>query len=79
MTRFPATRAFAKPGDVTLIATSANAQPAVAEYRRDSAGVLAAHSIHVLTVSTDGTGGISAITVFLEPTQFDAFGMPPTW
>jgi RNA polymerase sigma-70 factor (ECF subfamily) len=34
-----------------------------------------AHSIHVL-----GTGGdrIDAMTVFLDPTLFTAFGMPPT-
>jgi RNA polymerase sigma-70 factor (ECF subfamily) len=73
VTRFLEKRAFAKPGELLLIPTAANGQPAVAEYRRDDDGVLAAHSIHVITA---GAGGISAITVFLEPTLFAAFGMP---
>jgi RNA polymerase sigma-70 factor (ECF subfamily) len=75
VTSFLAKRAFGKPGDLLLIPTAANAQPAVAEYRRDADGVLAAHSIHVITT---GAGGIGAITVFLEPTLFAAFGMPST-
>ncbi len=73
--RFLATRAIAKAGDMVMIPTAANGQPAVAEYRRDADGVMRAHSIHVLTA---GTGRIGAITVFLDPTLFAAFGMPPT-
>ncbi|WP_167097751.1 RNA polymerase subunit sigma-70 [Mycobacterium sp. DL592] len=76
VTRFLVKRAFAAPGDVALVPTGANGQPAVAEYRRDPDGVLAAHSIHVITAGHDG---ISAITVFLEPTLFAGFEMPPTW
>jgi RNA polymerase sigma-70 factor, ECF subfamily len=75
VTRFLAKRAFAKPDDLLLIPTAANGQPAVAEYRRDADGVMQAHSIHVITTGSDG---IAAITVFLEPTLFAAFGMPPT-
>ncbi len=73
VTRFLAIRAFAKAGDLVMVPTAANGQPAVAEYRRGTDGVLRAHSIQVLT---PGTGGIAAITVFLEPRLFAAFGLP---
>jgi len=75
VTRFLATRAFSQPGDVLMTPTSANGQPAVADYRRDAEGVMRAHAIHVLT---PGEGGITAITVFLEPALFGLFGMPKT-
>ncbi|MBV9322048.1 MAG: nuclear transport factor 2 family protein, partial [Mycobacterium sp.] len=75
VTRFLAARAFTKAGDMALVTTGANRQPAVAEYRRDADGVLRAHSIHVLTT---GSTGIAAITVFLDPTLFSVFGMPLT-
>jgi len=55
--------------------TAANGQPAVADYRRDAEGVMRGHAIHVLT---PGEGGITAITVFLEPALFGLFGMPKT-
>ncbi|WP_308166967.1 sigma factor-like helix-turn-helix DNA-binding protein [Nocardia albiluteola] len=42
VTRFLVKRAFATPGDIVLIPTAANGQPAVAEYRRDATGVLRA-------------------------------------
>lgn len=75
VTRFLAARAFTKAGDMALVPTGANSQPAVAEYRRDADADLRAHSIHVLTT---GSTGIAAITVFLDPTLFSAFGMPST-
>jgi RNA polymerase sigma-70 factor, ECF subfamily len=73
VTRFLAARAFAEPGAVLMIPTSANGQPAVADYRRDEHGVMRSHAIHVLTA---GVGCITAITVFLEPALFAVFGMP---
>jgi len=73
VTRFLAARAFAEPGAVLMIPTSANGQPAVADYRRDATGAMQAHAIHVLTPGEDG---ITAITVFLEPDLFPVFGMP---
>jgi RNA polymerase sigma-70 factor (ECF subfamily) len=77
--RFLVARAFTKPGDVVLIPTAANGQPSVAEYRRTADGVLRAHSIHVLTAGrADGTAGIAALTVFLDPALFTAFGLPPS-
>ncbi len=75
VTRFLAQRAFAEPGDVALVHTSANGQPAVAEYRRAADGVLRAHSIHVLT---PGATGIAAMVVFLDPALFPVFDLPPT-
>ena len=75
--RFLAIRAFTKAGDIVMVQTAANAQPAVAEYRRSADGVLRAHSIHVLTAGRKtGTPGIAAITVFLDPALFGAFGLP---
>jgi RNA polymerase sigma-70 factor, ECF subfamily len=75
VTRFLARRAFGEPGDVVLVPTAANGQPAVAEYRRAADGVLWAHSIHVLD---NGREGVAALTVFLDPGLFSAFGLPPT-
>ena len=77
--RFLAVRAFTKAGDIVMVSTAANAQPAVAEYRRSADGVLRAHSIHVLTPGRKtGTAGIAAITVFLDPALFGVFGLPQT-
>jgi RNA polymerase sigma-70 factor, ECF subfamily len=73
--RFLAARAFTKAGDIVMVPTAANAQPAVAEYRRGADRIMRAHSIHVLTA---GATGIAAITVFLDPALFTAFGLPPT-
>ena len=75
VTRFLAARALDRPGDVLMVPTSANGQPAVADYRRDVAGVLQAHAIHVLT---PGETGIAALTVFLEPALFEVFDLPIT-
>jgi RNA polymerase sigma-70 factor (ECF subfamily) len=73
--RFLAGRALANPGDIVMIPTAANAQPAVAEYRRNADGALAAHSIHVLSPRA---AGIAGITVFLDPGLFSTFGLSPT-
>ena len=72
--RFLAARAFTKAGDIAMVQTAANSQPAVAEYRRSADDVMRAHSIHVLTTRA---AGIAAITVFLDPALFTAFGLPP--
>ena len=77
--RFLVARAFTKAGDMVLIPTAANGQPAVAEYRRSADHVMRAHSIHVLTASVSGGAvGIAALTVFLDPALFTAFGLPST-
>lgn len=73
--RFLAARALAEPGDLVMIPTAANSQPAVAEYRRSADGAMRAHSIHVLTT---GATGVAGITVFLDPGLFSTFGLSPT-
>jgi RNA polymerase sigma-70 factor, ECF subfamily len=73
--RFLVGRAMAKAGDIVMIPTAANAQPAVAEYRRGTDQVMRAHSIHVLST---GTTGVGSITVFLDPGLFGAFGLSST-
>jgi RNA polymerase sigma-70 factor, ECF subfamily len=82
VTRFLAGRAFTRPGDVALIPTAANGQPAVAEYRRTADGALRAHSIHVITAAWPTPGGtaprIATMTVFLDPGLFATFDLPPT-
>jgi RNA polymerase sigma-70 factor, ECF subfamily len=72
---FLAARAFTQAGDIAMVPTAANAQPAVAEYRRAADGVMRAHSIHVLTA---GAGRVAAITVFLDPALFATFDLPST-
>jgi RNA polymerase sigma-70 factor (ECF subfamily) len=63
-------------GRLRLIPTSANGQPAFAVYERNAAdGRWNANAIHVLTLEGDA---ISAVTLFLEPSFFDAFGLPRT-
>jgi RNA polymerase sigma-70 factor (ECF subfamily) len=73
--RFLVARALTQPGDMAMVPTAANGQPAVAEYRRSEDRVMRAHSIHVLTPGADGIAGI---TVFLDPELFAAFGLPST-
>jgi RNA polymerase sigma-70 factor (ECF subfamily) len=73
--RFLSTRAITKAGEVAMVPTGANGQPAVAEYRRSENDVMRAHSIHVLTTGADG---IAAIVVFLDPGLFGVFDMPAT-
>lgn len=78
-TRFLAERALAPPGDVVMVPITANAQPAVAEYRRNADNIMEAHCIQVLTCrSRGGQLGIAVMTVFLDPTLFATFGLPPT-
>ena len=75
LTRLLPGRPFAEPGDMVLVPTAANGQPAAGEYRRAADNVMRAHSIHVLDT---GTEGVAALTVFLDPGLFSAFGLPPT-
>ena len=48
VTRLLARRDFAEPGDMVLVPTAANGQPAVAEYRRAADNVMRAHSIQLV-------------------------------
>jgi RNA polymerase sigma-70 factor, ECF subfamily len=61
-------------GGLRLVPTAANGQPAFAVYERSAAdGTWAAHSIHVLTLDHDT---ITALTLFVEPSLFQAFRLP---
>jgi RNA polymerase sigma-70 factor, ECF subfamily len=66
--RFLARHILRRPGDVTLIGTWANGQPAFAAYLHG-----AAHSIQVLTVTKRG---ISRVVSFQDRTLFPAFDLP---
>ena len=64
-------------GGLKLVPTAANGQPAFAIYEQSATdGRWAAHSIHVLTLEHDA---ISALTLFVEPRLFQAFGLPATF
>jgi RNA polymerase sigma-70 factor (ECF subfamily) len=64
-----------RPGQWRLLVTAgANGQPAAAAYCRDAEDVLRAHSVMVLTVTTEG---ISRIVAFRDPALFRLFGLPP--
>jgi RNA polymerase sigma-70 factor, ECF subfamily len=69
--------AWQNRGDIRLLPTAANCQPAFAMYTRPSAGEpWAAHAVHVLTLEQDL---ISRLTLFVEtdgPSLFPSFGLP---
>jgi RNA polymerase sigma-70 factor (ECF subfamily) len=60
-----------------LVPTAANGQPAYGQYGCDS-GVREpqAHAIHLPTINK---GGISLLTLFVQPRLFRTFGMPPSF
>jgi RNA polymerase sigma-70 factor (ECF subfamily) len=63
-------------GGLRLKPTAANGQPAFAIYEYAAAEARwVAHSIHVLTFENDE---IAAVTLFLEPRLFEAFGLAAT-
>jgi RNA polymerase sigma-70 factor, ECF subfamily len=63
-------------GGLRLKPTAANGQPAFAIYEYAAAEARwAAHSIHVLTFENEE---IAAVTLFLEPRLFEAFGLAAT-
>jgi RNA polymerase sigma-70 factor (ECF subfamily) len=64
------------PGDLRLVPTRANGQPAFAMYLRDPEdGAHRAFGLHVLTPAA---GGIAHVTVFFDVSLFATFGMPQT-
>jgi RNA polymerase sigma-70 factor, ECF subfamily len=72
--RFLASYVLREPGDLRVIRTSANGQPALAVYQRDTDG---AHRAHVVQVLTCTTAGIARVVAFRNPGLFTAFGLPP--
>ncbi|ORB90324.1 hypothetical protein [Mycobacterium persicum] len=66
---------YSATGDLAMVPTAANGQPAAAEYHRADDNLMRAHSVHILTL---GATGIAAMTVFLDPSLFSSFGLPST-
>ncbi len=74
MPPLPAWFAGREPIEFAMVPTAANGQPALGAYRRGPDGLFRANAIEVLTL----TGSrIARITVFLDPTLFPAFALPP--
>ncbi len=65
----------AGPGELRLLPTEANGQPAFAMYMRDDGGDWNAFQLHVITLSK---AGISHVTAFFDLSLFTTFGMPMT-
>ena len=63
------------PDSWHMVPVAANGQPAAAAYLRDERGIRQGQGIHVLTTAG---GQITRVSVFLGPTQLDAFGLPAT-
>ena len=76
VSRFLGARVLRRPGDFRMIPTAANGQPALAAYLRDRDGVLRAHAIQVLTVTSSA---LARITSFNDPRLLVTFGLPPVF
>ena len=61
------------PNRWRVLPTTANGQPAVAQYLRDEQGGFTAHGIDVFTLDD---GRISEFMAFLDPSLFPRFGLP---
>jgi RNA polymerase sigma-70 factor (ECF subfamily) len=71
LTNCPASR----PGDMLLLPTRANGQPAFGLYMRQPGGDYVAFQLHVLSV---GPAGVSHAVVFFDLSLFPKFGLPET-
>jgi len=74
VTRFFEAQVLAAPGLFRMVPTTANGQPAFAAYRRGRDGAYEAHALQVLTVTA---AGVARLVIFLDPSLFRAFGLPP--
>jgi RNA polymerase sigma-70 factor (ECF subfamily) len=63
------------PGDMSLVPTAANGQPAFAVYMRGDDGVHRAFQLHSLTLDD---AGVSHVTSFFDLRLFPVFGLPET-
>ncbi|WP_433323562.1 sigma-70 family RNA polymerase sigma factor [Spirillospora sp. CA-294931] len=64
-----------EPGDLRLVPTTANGQPAFAVYKRGDDGVHRAFHIQVLSITAEG---VARAAVFFDTTLFTTFGLPET-
>lgn len=62
-----------KAGDMRMVATSANGQPAYGLYMRNEAGVHEAFQLHVVDVTA---GGVAHVACFFDLRLFERFGLP---
>lgn len=61
------------PGDLKLVATQANGQPAFGMYYRQPDGGYEPFQLHVITLAEDGIGHVTA---FFDVLLFPTFGLP---
>jgi len=67
------------PGDMLMVPTEANGQPAFGLYMRGEDGVHRAFQLQVLTVATSGsTPSVSHVGCFFDLNLFPTFGLPET-
>jgi RNA polymerase sigma-70 factor, ECF subfamily len=71
--RFLAAHVLGQPGDLRMVPTAANGQPALAAYQREADGVYRAHAVQVITCTA---AGIAHIVAFRDPRLFALFGLP---
>ncbi|GAA3937964.1 sigma-70 family RNA polymerase sigma factor [Actinomadura viridis] len=64
-----------EPGELRLVPTAANGQPAFGLYRRGEDGVHRPYHLQVLTVTAEG---IARGSVFFDTSLFPLFGLPET-
>jgi RNA polymerase sigma-70 factor (ECF subfamily) len=64
-----------EPGELRLVPTAGNGQPAFAMYRREEDGVHRPYQIQVLSITGEG---ITRASVFFDTTLFSTFGLPDT-
>lgn len=63
------------PGDMLLVPTSANGQPAVGLYMRDENGAHQPFQIHVIDATV---AGVCHVVCFFDTDLFGKFGLPPS-
>ncbi|MFC0042652.1 sigma-70 family RNA polymerase sigma factor [Actinomadura rayongensis] len=76
ITRLIAIQCDPEPGELRLVPTAANGQPAYGMYRRGPDGVHRPFQLQVLTIS----GGVVVhVAAFFDTSLFAVFGLPETW
>ncbi len=75
ISRLVDTQCPSQPGDLRLLATEANGQPAFGVYMRDDDDVHRAFNLNVLTLTPSG---VSHVAAFFDLRLFGAFGLPRT-
>src|SRR6516162_1701805 len=74
VTSFFEANVLTTPGMFRMVPTMANGQPAFAAYRRGHDGNYEAHALQILTVTATG---VARLVIFLVPSLFAAFRLPP--